>query len=300
MGLLKTQKDKNIFVLALISAITSVLFSFMGAPFLRSLALSTKSGVFWLTAGLLIAVMFVAGLENYKISETAVYVGAVWMTLGSYSELEKRGINWRTSSVLSLVSGFLFALAGYFLILKNLNAGDILAEFVQPLQEASNKWFPNSELQINELKLYIPGIFIASLAGSLALGFVFEAKVSRMFRIQRERIVSSLRWIEFRLPDSAIWIFLVAALASIEFSNYAEWLRAIGINLVIVSIMAFFFQGIATLEFALRFYRFGAFTRALTYLLVILQLAPFIVFVGFVDHWADFRQLMRRKSKTTT
>jgi hypothetical protein len=33
------------------------------------------------------------------------------------------------------------------------------------------------------------------------------------------------------------------------------------------------------------------------YLLVVLQMAPFIVFVGFVDYWVDFRRLVRRKTK---
>jgi hypothetical protein len=168
---------------------------------------------------------------------------------------------------------------------------------VEPLRVAINNAFPDSTINTGELIRYIPGIFVASLAGSLALGFVFEAKVSRMFRIKRERIASGLRWLDFRLPDVAIWLFLFSALFSLDLVPQAHWLKVIGINVLIVALVVFFCQGMATLEFVIRFYRFGPFTRAMTYLLIILQLAPFLVLVGFVDHWADFRRLIRRRQK---
>lgn len=293
----KTPKNKSMLVLALMSALVSVLFSFMGAPFLRTFAVSARSRVFWLTGAALIGVMFAAGLQNYKISETAVYVGAIWMTLGSYSELEKRGTSWKIASLFSLASGLFFALAGYFLILRNLQATNGLTELVAPLHETLMQAFPGLELAPGALVEYLPGIFVASLAGSLGLGFVFEAKVSRMFRLKRERIASSLRWLEFRLPDIMIWVTLFSLLFAVENFGVAL-LRTVSINLLMVSVVAFFFQGITVVEFMMRFYRFGLFTRTMTYLLIILQLAPLVVLVGLVDYWADFRRLVRKKLKT--
>lgn len=298
MALSNTPKNKKLLVLALISAIASVLFSFLGAPFLRTLAVSAKSRVFWLTGILLTGLMFAAGTQNYKISETAVYVGAIWMTLGSYSELEKRGTNWKVASLTALVSGLLVALAGYFLVLRNLHTADILVEVVAPLHEAIVAAFPTLQLEAAALVKYLPGIFVASLAGSLGMGFIFEAKISRLFHLKRERVASSLRWLEFRLPDMMVWLTLFSLLFAVE--NFGlTILQTIGINILILSVVAFFFQGLTVIEFMLRFYRLGPFTRAMTYLLIVLQLAPFVVLTGFIDYWADFRKLVRKKLKTT-
>jgi hypothetical protein len=295
---MNTPKNKNVLTLALVSALVSILFSFMGAPFLRALFVSSRSRVFWSTAVLLVGALFVAGVTNYKISETAVYVGATWMTLGIYSELEKRGVNWRRASLASIITGLLFALAGYFLILKRIDTGDSLTQMLEPLRIAMNQAFPDKPMEAGSLVKFLPGIFAASLFGSLALSFALESKVTRMFRIQRERVASGLRWLEFKLPDVVVWVTLFAALFS-EFSFGQKTLETISVNLLILAAVAFFFQGVTVVEFMVRFYKFGLFTRTLTYLLIVLQLAPFVVFVGFVDYWADFRTLVRKKTKTT-
>src|SRR5438045_2054076 len=122
MSLLKIQKNRNLVLLAVVSALASLVFSFMGAPFLRALSVSARSLVFWLTATLLIGILFAAGTADYKLSESAIYVGAIWMTLGSYSEFEKRGVNWRAACLFAVATGSLFAFAGYFLVLRNLGA----------------------------------------------------------------------------------------------------------------------------------------------------------------------------------
>lgn len=305
------KQNKKILMLALISAVASVLFSFVGSPFMRVLFISTKSRVFWTTATLLIGVMFIAGLTNYKIAEAAVYVGAVWMTLGVYSELEKRGTRWRglavlggggangVSLVISLGFGLLFALAGYFLILKNLTPADSLSEMMEPLRLAMNKAFPDNSLESGVLVKYLPGIFIASLFGSLAFSFAFETKVTKMFGIKRERVASGLRWLEFRLSDATVWLTLISLLfVGLESSN--ELVKTVSINFLIIAVVALFFQGFAVIEFALRFFRLGLFTRTIIYLLIILQLAPVVIVIGLVDYWADFRKLIRKKIKTSS
>lgn len=299
MNLLKQNKqNKNVLALALVSAIASILFSFMGAPFLRALFVSTKSRVFWATAALLTGAMLVAGVSNYRISETAVYVGATWMTLGAYSELERRGVNWRKASLFSLIVGLLFALAGYFLILKHLATKDVLSELVEPLRLAVNQAFPESPFEYGSLVKYLPGVFVASLFGSLALSFAFEAKVTKMFKIKRERVASGLRWLEFRLPDMMMWLSL-SALLVLGLNLQNEIIKTASINILIIATAAFLFQGLTVIEFLVRFYRFGLFTRAMTYILIFLQLTPLVVFVGFVDYWFDFRRLVRKKIKTT-
>jgi hypothetical protein len=88
----------------------SVAFSFMSAPFVRVLAI-TKSRFFWLKD-----LIFIITLLFLKMHLVLVYVGALWMTLGLYSELEKKGVDWKKSSVLSLFSGLIFCMSSIFLL----------------------------------------------------------------------------------------------------------------------------------------------------------------------------------------
>ncbi len=296
MKLMMQKNNKKVWILGLVSVATSILFSFLGAPFLRAFSVSARSRVFWFVGIVFVAALFLMSTTENKLSHVAVYLGATWMTLGSYSELEKRGVSWRRAGSASLLAGIFFAWIGYYFISKNQSEPNVLVQIVEPLQQAINKAFPENPIEANTLVGYVPGIFVASLFGALALGFLLESRVVKMFQIQREKVASGLRWLEFRLPDIFIWVSLFALLFSvIDFDQ--KLLKLVSINLIIFSAVAFFFQGLAVVEFTMRFLRFGPIMRLITYVLIILQLAPFIVFVGLVDYWADFRKLLRRKTK---
>jgi hypothetical protein len=116
-----------------------------------------------------------------------------------------------------------------------------------------------------------------------------------MFGLKAERVASRLRWLDFKLPDAAIWTTLVSMLlvATLE----AGVASSVAINILIVALIAFLFQGFTVVEFVMRYWRFGLFSRTLIYLLIILQLGPVLVLLGFVDYWADFRRLIRKKQK---
>ncbi|MGZ3691216.1 MAG: DUF2232 domain-containing protein [Pseudobdellovibrio sp.] len=300
MSNINATKNKNVVLLAMTSVVMSVLFSFLSAPLLRALYASVKARNFWLIGTALTAALFVAGSTNYQISETAVYVGATWMTLGIYSELEKRGVNWKSSGFFSICTGLLFALAGYFLILKNQTTDDIVGKLVEPMKQAINQAYPTlepSELNFDNLIL---GFLAASLLSAIFFGLVFESRVTRLFNIRRERVVSGLRWLEFKLPDVAIWALLLSTFVYVQNWFHEPISNTISKNLALALVPAFFFQGIAVTEFMLRITRSGPFTRSILYLLIVLQLSPLIVLLGFVDYWADFRTLMRKKAKPIT
>lgn len=295
MSALNKPSSKSLIGLAVVSAITSVLFSFAGAPFLRALFISTRSRVFWTTATLLVGALFLWGTKNYKVSETAVYVGAIWMTLGIYSELEKRGINWKKGSLISVAAGFLFTLAGYFLVLRNLTTENVLTQMVEPLKTAITKAFPEANTEGLLLEGIIPGIISAGLFASLAFSWAFEASAIRMFGLKAERVASRIRWLDFRMPDISIWATLTCLLVFSVVQN--EIAKMTAVNILIVALIAFLFQGFTVVEFVMRYYRFGLFSRTLIYLLIILQLGPVLVLLGFADYWADFRKLIRKKQK---
>lgn len=278
-------------MLTLTSVAVSVLFSFLGAPFLRALSVTAKPKVFW-TAGIMLSAILMA----LGLTLASVYIGATWVTLGLYSELEKRGIDWRKAGLASLFAGVVFATLLYGVTTKYLDQQVIWSELLMPLQETMNKAFPENPMDVASLKAYVPGIFLAMLFSSLALGFMLESKVTRLFNIRQTRVASGLKWLEFRLPDLFIWTSLFAAFFSLVPVGISS-LEKISLNIVIVSVVAYFFQGLAITEFLTRTFRFGPFSKMVLYILIVLQLAPAVVLIGLTDYWVDFRKRLRKKIK---
>ena len=269
----------------------SVFFSFLGAPFLRALSVTAKPKIFWLVGIVLTAVLFASGFAL-----ESVYISAIWVTLGLYNELEKRGVNWRTAGLVSLVAAILFATSFYTLMTRYSAQKNILSDVLTPLQLTVNKAFPDSPVEVSTLMVYVPGIFSAMLLSSLAIGFMLERKVSKLFNLRHARVATALKWLEFRLPDLFIWVSLFAAFFSLVPVGVSG-LQKMSLNFVIVSVVAFFFQGLAVTEFLTKAFRFGPFSKMVLYILIVLQLAPAVVLIGLVDYWADFRKRLRKKLK---
>lgn len=297
MDVIKRQEFKKVFLLGAVSILASILFSFLGAPFLRAFAVTSRSKVFWSVGIVFVMSLFVFGIYDFKILQAAVYVGAIWMTLGAYNELEKRGINWKKASTISLIAGILFAGFSYFFISKNPVHSEYLNQIVEPIYQAINKAFPDNPVEIKTLIGFLPGVFVASLLAALAFGFLLEPKVVKTFGLQKFKVASSLKWLEFRLPDLFIWTTMFSLLFSI-INFKIQWLETISINILIVAAVAFLIQGLIVIEFIMRLFRFGPVSKAMMYLLIFFQLAPFIVFIGLIDYWADFRKFVRNQGKT--
>lgn len=300
MNNVSTSQNKKIITLAVLTVAVSVLFSFMGAPFLRALSAKAKPIVFWGVGFLIVAILFLV-----QLTLGSIYVGAVWTTLGLYSELEKRGVSWKITSLIALSTGALFAFVGYFVAVSSLLKINLAEQITGPILQTMKQLKPEDALTADQFIQYMPGALIAALICSLAVGFIFEAKVFQWFNLQREKTASGLKWLEFRLPDQFIWLSLVGFFLSLVkldmfFANaqvITEKIRIIALNISIFSLVAFFLQGISVFEYLTRFYRVGAFNKVLIYFLIFVWLAPAIGFIGLIDYWADFRKMVRKKLK---
>lgn len=279
------------FPLAAATAAALLLFSFLGAPFVRVLANTVKSSVFWAVGIILVSSLFI-----FNLSTASIYVGAVWMTLGCYSELEKRGLSWKKIAPLALLIGLIFAV-GFFIVLSK---GSLESEFVKsvvaPLELTLKRVFPEQNYTAETILSYMPGIFMSALLTALAVSFIFESNVFKLFNLRREKIVTSIKWLEVRLPDVFIWMALLSFFfAMVNFG--IPQVKVVAINLAVVSAVAFFFQGIANIEFFTRVYRVGTFTKAAIYMIVFAWLGPVVSLIGLTDYWIDYRKILRKKLK---
>lgn len=92
----------------------------------------------------------------------------------------------------------------------------------------------------------------------------------------------------FRLPDWLVWVF-IGSLGGTFIQSGAEWISLVAMNLLTVSLAAYFFQGLAVFTYFLDRMSIWGFWRMLAYLLIFLQLFPFVCGLGILDYWFDFR-----------
>jgi hypothetical protein len=285
--------QKKIFALSVITAIATVFFSFMGAPFLRVLSASSKRSVFW---GL--GIVMVCALIFAKAQLAAISIGSIWMTLGVYTEMEKRGTEWRKNILFSILSGFAFAFLVAASVFKGLSTPLAQAAFQEisaPLLEALQKLFPENNFVVEMFYPYLPAVIFTSLMIGLAAGLAFEAQIFRVFQLRRERIASGLRWLDFKLPDLFVWMSMFGFLfTAVDVGS--EMLKVIAINISIVAVVAYFIQGIIVYEFVSRLLRIGIISKMLTYLFIFLWLAPAFALIGLADYWMDIRTKMTIKT----
>ncbi len=291
MNKLQRSTEKNkFFVLALVSAVLSLFFSLMSVPFVRVLA-TTRAKLFWLTGSLIYC-----GLIYYKMNLLGIYIGAVWMTLGIYSQFETWGVNWKKSALLAILTGVLFGALNFVVITKVKIDHELVTQIVNPLMISFKALAPEQTLDVKAILMFWPGIFAATLMTSLAFSLVFETKIFQLFNIKREKLASGLRWLEYKLPDIFMWVTLFSLLLSVV-ETPIKLIQTLAINIVIVCGVAYFFQGLSILEFAFRIYRIGRFTKLSLYFLIVLWALPIMICIGFADFWLDFRRFMRRGIK---
>lgn len=291
----KSSETKKLYALAAISALMSIFFSFMGAPFVRVLV-TKKSKIFWF-----VGVVFIAALFFFKMHLIAIYVGAIWMTLGLYSELEKRGIDWKRSGMLSVISGILFGVGSYLAVTKLSLSQDLAHQIVEPLMLSLKQIVPDQKFETQAIMMYMPGVLGSALVSSIAASFVFESQIFQVFNLKREKLASGLKWLEFRLPDMFIWLSLFAFLFSMVDTSIRLFdiniVQVIAINISIISVVAYFFQGISVIEFATRIFRVGRISKFMLYFLLITWALPLVTLLGLADYWVDFRRLLRKRIK---
>ena len=134
----------------------------------------------------------------------------------------------------------------------------------------------------------IPGITIATSVVQAACCFVIARAILRR-KPETEPAADQTSLVSWHAPDSWVW-GLIAALALIVVQQ--ETARFVGWNIAILFAVLYLAQGSAIVEHYLRKAGIKAIVRGL--LLALILAMPSIVFVvalGIVDIWADFRKV---------
>lgn len=274
-----------------ISVVLSLLTVVFGAPLMRVLRMTYGALAYWLLG--LVATGFFWFIEAQALS---VFVGSIWMTLGIYMELERKGLRWTTSAILGVIAGCLFFLSAALINFEKLGVHNLAEAEVLVKQFMNDKIVavnPSLKLNADLLVQLIPSAVVIILVISLGVGLMFEKRAFNWLKLPRERVASQLKLLEFRVPDFVIWIAMTAFLLTMENFN-VKALEILGMNIVNVVTVLYFFQGLAILEVSLRTFKAGALLRAAIYLMLIGQLFPLVSAIGLIDYWVDFRKRLRK------
>ncbi len=100
---------------------------------------------------------------------------------------------------------------------------------------------------------------------------------------------------DLRLPDGVIWLFIGALLGA--FGGFeVRGVEATSVNILNVSFVLFFFQGIAVVAKFFEKLRMGSFWQFVFMLLIVVHLFLFVSLVGLTDYWLDFRTRLNKRT----
>lgn len=277
-------------LLAALSTILSVVTVVMGAPVLRVLRKAYGPVAFW-TTGLLLVV----SLWFLKTQELAVYIASVWMTLGAYVELEHKGLGWWRAGLASLSLGTSTALLGgsWVFKIRGLDAMTELQKFAEKFVGNIKQVNPQIEIDAMTLVQQIPSAIVVVLTIALGFGLIFESRAFSLSNLPRVKVATQLKLLEYRVPEFYIWIAMTAFLLTMV-SFGGRFISILALNVTNVSVVLYFFQGLAVTEKFLNTIKAGFFTRFLTYFLFVGQLFAVVSAIGLVDYWVDFRSRFQK------
>ncbi len=283
-----SRKFLTIFSISVMLSLLTVVF---GTPLMRVLRVTYGALAYWLLGA---GVMLLFWLIDAPV--LSVFVGSIWMTLGIYMELERKGLRWAVSASIGIIAGSLFFTGASLISLERLGVRSFAAaeafvkQFITGKVLAMN---PDLQLDAGLLIQLIPSAVVTILVVALGIGLIFERRVFSWLNLPRERMASQLKLLEFRVPDFMIWVAMGAFLLTMENFN-VKALEVLGMNVVNVVTVLYFFQGVAILEVSLRSFKAGALVRAAIYIIMVGQLFPVVSAVGLIDYWVDFRKRLRK------
>lgn len=99
---------------------------------------------------------------------------------------------------------------------------------------------------------------------------------------------------EWKSPELLVWGFIGAGFCALVFED--GWIKMLSLNLFLVSLVFYFFQGLAIIAYYFHHKNVPVFLRGLGYALIFLEQVIMLIVVGLglFDLWGDFRRLNKK------
>ena len=144
---------------------------------------------------------------------------------------------------------------------------------------------------VNLLRKYIPRVMPAILVSAvLTITWLNLVLGNWLLKKKDRRLTPWPDYFRWKLPEPLVWLVIVAGITFIIMPAPA---RTIGLNVILICITVYFFQGLAIVTSLFHKWSVPMFIRILIYALIFIQTYGIIIlsFLGLADVWADFRKL---------
>lgn len=269
------QKLLAAFALEASSVILSLTTGILGAAgcFLQLRFLNLRQFVFIQLATICIFVAF--GL--YPLAVLVLALGSLTTV---YIKLENENLFWRgfwAASVSTAILCLGFFIWAYYFQEKN----DVWLYLKETIQSSLDKT-QNSNLPIdlNVLVYQLPSYCFCICALNVWIGSVFRIKDTAEHK-------------NYKTPDGLIWFVIVALLFSFVKVDIPG-LQEVALNVLNITLLLYFFQGLSVLSFILDAMRFSTLIKLVIYFIFVFQiLLP--ICLGILDYWLDLRLKIEEK-----
>lgn len=201
-----------------------------------------------------------------------------------------------TVLVMALINGAAFA---FYLVNQGLNPWDYLNRTVQELLGYLTAFMQKEGGSLDELlpagvDKEVFGRFLIRLSPALML---MNSTLIVWLNLLLSRLVPSLVGEEDKAPlstwEAPGWLIFVFIGAGFLILYPLDWVQTLGLNLLLLCALAYFFQGLAIVSHTFQRYQVPRLLRFMIYpWLVLLKPAVLVVVVlGLTDLWLDFRRL---------
>ena len=275
----KTQKSLRLLLMVALSIIGSAFPFILVAPITRVAQRSFSRMAFWSCYLVGVLGMAVAGFVPVAIS-----LLSVTLLVGLFSEIFKKYNNMFVAGFIAIAVSAVTTVSAtqQWLVSKGSSLQARLLEQIGLVVKQAQQVNPAVKLDPEYLLGQAPSVLVSLLIMSLALALILENPIARLFKMPGDS-EDKLHLLDFKLPDSYIWIAMISFLFSfIDIGNKAFSMTAT--NIVNIMVVLYFFQGLAVIEAFFSALRFGFFIRFLTYAVFLIQLFFLVAALGVIDY----------------
>lgn len=207
-----------------------------------------------------------------------------------YAAFDKRPILEKTIiSVFSSASAFLLAMFLWVHFKVDQSFWIWMGEQVEFYFSQARAVLGDVKVDLESLTYQIPSLVIIFFSLNLWVGVLFDSRAQRRFGYLKPQIEIK----NFRTPEAFIW----AVIASLLFSfvkTPIPGLQEVALNVLNVSLLLYFFQGLSVLSYLMEVLGFGSLLKMIVYFIFIAQLLLPIC-LGILDFWLNFRNKISKK-----
>jgi len=216
-----------------------------------------------------------------------------------------------TGRTICLATGLMLllslALVFFLALSREMNIGEVMVSYLDDHLKATIKSYQQMGLtkeQALELEGYgravldilrriYPSLVIVGTGFAVWINVAMAKLLFRYGKLEYPDPMPMDRW---QAPDHLVWGVIFSGFALFVISGTGKW---VAINVLIVAMAVYLFQGLSILFFFLNKYHVPTWMRVGIYFLIAVQQVFFalMALVGLFDQWIDFRKIHKRRNR---